>query len=51
MPMIRAIVKDSAKKDHKFSAFILGVVNSNAFKMGVVDTGKSERRAADVAPR
>ncbi len=50
MPMIRAIVKDSAKKDNKLSAFILGVVNSNAFKMGVVDTGKSERRVADVAP-
>ena len=50
MPMIRAIVRDAAKKDDKISAFILGVVNSSAFKMGVADTGKSERRAADVAP-
>jgi mono/diheme cytochrome c family protein len=49
MPMIRAIVRDAAKKDNRISAFILGVVNSNAFKMGVTDTGKSERRAADVA--
>ena len=49
MPMIRAIVRDAAKKDNKLSAFILGVVNSNAFKMGVTDTGKGERRAADVA--
>jgi mono/diheme cytochrome c family protein len=51
MPMIRAIVRDAARKDNKFSAFVLAVVNSNAFKMGVVDSGKSERRAADVAPQ
>jgi Protein of unknown function (DUF1592)/Protein of unknown function (DUF1588)/Protein of unknown function (DUF1587)/Protein of unknown function (DUF1585)/Protein of unknown function (DUF1595) len=51
MPMVRAIVRDAAKKDNKFSAFILGVVNSNAFKMGIADTGKSERRATDVAPQ
>ncbi|HUQ88129.1 MAG TPA: DUF1592 domain-containing protein, partial [Vicinamibacterales bacterium] len=49
MPMIRGIVRDAAKKDNKISAFILGVVNSNAFKMGVVDSGKNERRATDVA--
>jgi mono/diheme cytochrome c family protein len=51
MPAIRAIVRDAAKKDHKLSAFVLAVVNSPAFKMGVADTGKSERRATDVAPR
>ena len=49
MPMIRAIVRDAAKKDNKISAFILGVVNSNAFKMGVADTGKNDERATDVA--
>ncbi|HEX6162342.1 MAG TPA: DUF1592 domain-containing protein [Vicinamibacterales bacterium] len=49
MPMIRAIVRDAAKKDNKFSAFVLAVVNSNAFKMGYADSGKSERRATDVA--
>ena len=49
MPAIRAIVRDAAKKNNKLSAFVLGVVNSNAFRMGVVDTGKTERRAADVA--
>jgi len=48
-PMIRAIVRDAAKKDNKLSAFVMGVVNSPAFKMGVVDSGKSERRATDVA--
>jgi mono/diheme cytochrome c family protein len=49
MPAIRAIVRDAAKKDNKLSAFILGVTNSSAFRMGVVDTGKNERRATDVA--
>ena len=49
MPMIRTIVRDAAKKDNKISAFILGVVASPAFKMGAVDSGKSERRATDVA--
>ncbi|HEX8031975.1 MAG TPA: DUF1592 domain-containing protein [Vicinamibacterales bacterium] len=49
MPLIRSIVRDAAKKDNKLSAFVLAVVNSPAFKMGVVDTGKNERRATDVA--
>ena len=49
MPMIRTIVRDAAKKDNKFSAFVLGVVNSSAFRMGVIDSGTSERRATDVA--
>jgi hypothetical protein len=50
-PLVRAIVRDAAKKDNKLSAFIMGVVNSPAFKMSVVDSGKSERRATDVAPQ
>jgi mono/diheme cytochrome c family protein len=49
MPTVRAIVRDAGKKGNKLSAFVLGVVNSPAFKMGVADTGKSERRATDVA--
>jgi mono/diheme cytochrome c family protein len=49
MPMIRAIVRDAAKKDNRISAFVMGVVGSPAFKMGVVDAGKGERRANDVA--
>ena len=49
MPLIRSIVRDAAKKDNKLSAFVLAVANSPAFKMGVADTGKTERRATDVA--
>ena len=51
MPAIRAIVRDASKKDNKLSAFVVGVVNSAAFKMGMADSGKNERRATDVAPR
>jgi mono/diheme cytochrome c family protein len=51
-PMIRAIVREAAKKDNKLSAFVMGVVNSPAFKMGfAVDPSKTERRAAEVAPQ
>ncbi len=48
MPAIRTIVRDAGKGHHKMSAFVMGVVNSPAFKMGVADPGK-ERRATDVA--
>jgi len=51
MPLVRSIVRDAAKKDHKLSAYVLAVVNSPAFKMGMADTGKGERRAADGAQR
>jgi hypothetical protein len=38
MPAIRAIIRDAAKHDNHFSSFILGVVNSAAFRMGATDT-------------
>jgi mono/diheme cytochrome c family protein len=33
MPAIRTIVRDAAKSNNRFSAFVMGVVNSGAFKM------------------
>ena len=33
MPTVRAIVRDAAKNGNKMSAFVLGVVNSAAFRM------------------
>jgi mono/diheme cytochrome c family protein len=33
MPTVRAIVRDAAKQDYRMSAFILGVVNSQPFRM------------------
>ena len=32
-PAIRAIVRDAARQDYKLSSFVLGVVNSPAFRM------------------
>ena len=33
MPAIRKIVRDAAKDNNRFSAFVLGVVTSRAFQM------------------
>jgi mono/diheme cytochrome c family protein len=37
MPTVRAIVRDAAKSDNRISAFVLGVVNSPAFRMTRVE--------------
>jgi hypothetical protein len=50
-PLIRSIVREAGRKNNTLSAFVLGVVNSPAFKMGYADSGKSERRATEVAPQ
>jgi len=41
MPAVRAIVREAAKNDNKMSAFILGVVNSQAFRMAKTDAPKA----------
>ncbi len=51
MPAIRAIVRDAGKKGDRLSAYVLGVVNSSAFKMGVADKATDQRRAAEVVER
>ena len=33
MPAIRKIIRDAAKDNNRFSAYVLGVVNSRAFQM------------------
>jgi mono/diheme cytochrome c family protein len=33
MPTIRKIIRDAAKENNRFSAFVMGVVNSRAFQM------------------
>jgi hypothetical protein len=45
MPAIRAIVRDAAKSGNKMSAFILGVVKSNAFQMSRVEKIESTTEA------
>jgi hypothetical protein len=37
MPTLRAIVRDAEKKNYKFSAFVMGVVNSKAFRQKRVE--------------
>ena len=44
MPAIRAIVRDAGKSGNKMSAFVLGVVNSPAFKMGMADVNRNGGR-------
>jgi mono/diheme cytochrome c family protein len=38
MPAVRAIVNGAAKADHKVSAYVLGVVNSQAFRMSQAES-------------
>ena len=42
MPAVRAIVRDAAAQDHRFSSFVLGVVNSVPFQMRRADLENSE---------
>jgi mono/diheme cytochrome c family protein len=49
MPAIRGIVRDAAKNQNRISSFILGVVNSPAFRMSTMSDPVSNRRATDVA--
>jgi hypothetical protein len=46
MPAIRAIVRKSAAADHRLSSYILGIVNTPAFRMKGADVGT----AADAGP-
>jgi mono/diheme cytochrome c family protein len=50
MPAVRAIIRDAGRSDNRMSAFILGVVNSAAFRMArpdnqplVTDAGEAKR--------
>ena len=38
MPVVRSIVRESARQNSHFSALILGIVNSTAFQMRVKET-------------
>ena len=35
MPAVRAIVRDAARRDYRFSSLVLGIVNSVPFQMRV----------------
>ncbi|HEX4915260.1 MAG TPA: DUF1592 domain-containing protein [Vicinamibacterales bacterium] len=48
MPTVRSIVRAAGKQGDRLSAYVMGVVNSAPFRMGVVDKGNDQRRAAEV---
>jgi hypothetical protein len=50
MPAVRTIVRDAAKNGNKMSAFVLGVVNSSAFRMAKVEA-PAKALAADAVSR
>jgi hypothetical protein len=41
MPTLRAVVRDTAESDYRFSALVLAVIRSEPFQMRVADTDKS----------
>jgi hypothetical protein len=45
MPAIRSILRDAAKNNNRLSAFVLGVVDSGAFRMA--KAGETRQLAAD----
>src|SRR5262245_42502866 len=49
MPMVRSIVATSAKQDNRFSAFVLGVVNSAAFRMAKPEAPATRTLNTDAA--
>jgi hypothetical protein len=37
MPQVRAIVRDAAKNDYRFSSIVAGIVSSDAFRMQALE--------------
>jgi hypothetical protein len=50
MPTARAIVREAADADYRFSAFVLGVVTSDPFQMRIAGTDRDTRVALDSSP-
>jgi hypothetical protein len=48
LPTVRAIVRDTAKDNYRFSAIVLGIVNSEAFRYDEIPTRPSSRTAANL---
>ena len=46
MPAVRAIVRDAAEQDYRFSALVLGVVQSTPFRMRTVPGAEGEVKEA-----
>src|SRR5262249_42776272 len=51
MPTVRAIVAAAAKNDNRFSSYVMGVVNSGAFRMAKVQEAAPKVLNADAAAK
>ena len=55
MPAVRAIVRDAARNDYRFSSLVLGIVDeravSDADETDRVDRVECDRRAIPLGPR
>ncbi len=47
MPAIRAVMRDAAKNNNRFSSFVMGVVTSKAFQMSQVEAADTTNAPAD----
>ena len=43
MPTVRSIVVSAAKNDNKFSSYVMGVVNSGAFRMAKAPAAPAQK--------
>ncbi len=46
MPVVRAIVRDTAADGHRFSTLVMGIVKSAAFQMNMKEAAHGEQRAS-----
>ncbi len=46
MPTVRAVVRDAARRDYRFSAIVLGIVNSTPFTMRIGVPGNAPTTVA-----
>jgi hypothetical protein len=49
MPAVRAVVREAAKNDNRMSSFILGVVNTAAFRMAKIENTAPKALNTDVS--
>src|SRR5471030_3019214 len=47
MPAVRSIIREAGKSNNRFSAYVMGVVNSGAFRMAKADTHPLTTEAAE----
>jgi hypothetical protein len=51
MPLVRAVARDAARHQHRFSALVLGIVNSKPFQMNMKVADPTPGHAVDSATR